>query len=195
MAAESASASPALHGRKEECGRLDHFLAEAHDGRSQVLVLRGDAGIGKSELLSYAVDRASGWQSRTAVGVEAEMELAYSGLHQLCSPFLDRLDRLPVPQRDALASIFGLAEGPAPAAFLVGLATLTLLADVAEQQPLLCVIDDAQWLDHGSAQIMGFVSRRLLAERIAVLVAARAGIGDHVLAGLPELRVEGLTDS
>ena len=114
------------------------------------------------------------------------MELAYSGLHQLCAPMLDHLDRLPVPQRDALATVFGLSAGPAPDRFLVGLATLTLFAEVAEQQPLVCIVDDAQWLDHASAQILGFVARRLLAERIALVCAARTGVGDDVLAGLPD---------
>ena len=123
------------------------------------------------------------------------MELAYNGLHQLCAPMLDRLDRLPPPQRTALATVFGLSEGPAPDRFLVGLATLTLFADVAEQQPLVCIVDDAQWLDQASAQILAFVARRLLAERVAIVCAARTGIGDEVLAGLPELSVGGLGDS
>jgi hypothetical protein len=123
------------------------------------------------------------------------MELAYAGLHQLCAPMLDQLGRLPVPQRDALATVFGRSAGAAPDRFLVGLATLTLFAEVAEQQPLACLVDDAQWLDHASAQILGFVARRLLAERIAVVCAARTGAGDDVLAGLPELSVRGLGDS
>src|SRR5262245_65635175 len=123
------------------------------------------------------------------------MELAYSGLHQLCAPMLDQLDRLPVPQRDALATVFGRSAGPAPDRFLVGLATLTLFAEIAEDQPLVCIVDDAQWLDQASAQILGFVGRRLLAERIALLCAARTGVGDDVLAGLPELPIEGLGDS
>ena len=150
-------------------------------------MLRGEAGVGKSALLDYLSDRVAGWHVARAVGVESEMELAYSGLHQLCAPMLDHLDRLPAPQRDALATVFGLSAGPAPDRFLVGLATLTLFAEVAEQQPLVCIVDDAQWLDHASAQILGFVARRLLAERIAIVCAARTGIGDDVLAGLPEL--------
>ena len=123
------------------------------------------------------------------------MELAYSGLHQLCEPMLDHLDALPGPQRDVLANVFGLSSGPAPDRFLVGLATLTLFADVAEQQPLVCIVDDVQWLDYTSAQILGFVGRRLLAERVALVCAARTGIGDDVLAGLPQLAVGGLGDS
>jgi len=123
------------------------------------------------------------------------MELVYSGLHQLCAPMLDHLDRLPAPQRDALATVFGRSVGPVPGRFLVGLATLTLVAEVAEQQPLVCLVDDGQWLDHASAQVLGFVARRLLAEPIAVVCAARTGAGDDVLAGLPELPVPALGDS
>ncbi len=151
--------------------------------------------MGKSALLGYLSDRAAGWHVARAVGVESEMELAYAGLHQLCAPMLDQLGRLPVPQRDALATVFGRSAGAAPDRFLVGLATLTLFAEVAEQQPLACLVDDAQWLDHASAQILGFVAWRLLAERIAVVCAARTGAGDDVLAGLPELSVRGLGDS
>jgi DNA-binding CsgD family transcriptional regulator len=164
-------------------------------GRSSVLVLRGEAGIGKSALLGYAADGAEGMFLARTVGVESEMELAFSGLHQLCAPMLGHLDRLPPPQRSALAAVFGLSDGPAPDRFLVGLATLTLLAEVAEQQPLVCLVEDAQWLDDVSAQILAFVARRLLAERIAIVAAARTGIGDTVLAGLPELQVGGLGDS
>jgi DNA-binding CsgD family transcriptional regulator len=167
-------------------------LADALAGRSRVTVLRGDAGVGKSALLGYLSDRGAGWHVARAAGVESEMELAYAGLHQLCAPMLDHLDWLPAPQRDALATVFGRSAGAAPDRFLVGLATLTLFAEVAEQQPLLCVVDDAQWLDHASAQILGFVARRLLAERIAIVCAARTGAGDDVLAGLPELSIRGL---
>ena len=152
-------------------------------------MLRGEAGVGKSALLGYLSGRVAGWHVARAAGVESEMELAYAGLHQLCAPMLDHLDRLPAPQRDALATVFGRSAGAAPDRFLVGLATLTLFAEVAEQQPLACVVDDAQWLDHASAQILGFVARRLLAERIAVVCAARTGVGDDVLAGLPELSI------
>jgi DNA-binding CsgD family transcriptional regulator len=156
--------------------------------------LRGEAGVGKSALLGYLADRVDGWQVARAVGVESEMELAYAGLHQLCAHMLDHLNRLPVPQRDALAVVFGQSVGPAPDRFLVGLATLTLLAEVAEEQPLVCLVEDAQWLDQASAQVLGFVARRLLAERIALICAARTGIGDDVLAGLPELPIGGLGD-
>ena len=170
-------------------------MADALAARSRVTVLRGEAGVGKSALLDYLSDRVVGWHVARAVGVESEMELAYGGLHQLCAPMLDHLDRLPAPQRDALATVFGRSAGAAPDRFLVGLATLTLFAEVAEQQPLACIVDDGQWLDRASAQILGFVARRLLAERIAVVCAARAGIGDDVLAGLPEFPVRGLGDS
>src|SRR5271165_4594775 len=186
---------PTLLGRRSECEELDRLVADALAGRSRVTVLRGEAGVGKSALLDYLSGQVTGWHVARAVGVESEMELAYAGLHQLCAPMLDHLDRLPAPQRDALATVFGRSAGPAPDRFLVGLATLTLFAEVAEQQPLVCIVDDAQWLDRASAQILGFVARRLLAERIAVVCAARTGIGDDVLAGLPELPIRGLGDS
>jgi DNA-binding CsgD family transcriptional regulator len=157
-------------------------------------VVRGEAGVGKSALLNYLSGKVDGWHVARAAGVESEMELAYSGLHQLCAPMLDHLERLPVPQREALATVFGRSSGPAPDRFLVGLATLSLFAEIAERQPLVCIVDDAQWLDEASAQILGFVSRRLLAERVAVVCAARSGTGDDVLAGLPELRIGGLGD-
>jgi DNA-binding CsgD family transcriptional regulator len=191
-----------LVARHDECEALDQLVADVLAGASRVLVLRGDAGVGKSALLGYLSDRiasAAGrggaWRVASAVGVESEMELAYSGLHQLCAPLLDHLDELPPPQRDALATVFGLSAGPAPDRFLVGLATLTLVAQGAEQQPLACIIDDAQWLDQASAQIVSFVARRLLAERVALVCAARAGIGDGALTGLPALPIGGLQDS
>ncbi|MFL6046796.1 MAG: helix-turn-helix transcriptional regulator [Propionibacteriaceae bacterium] len=186
---------PRLLGRKSECEALDRLLSDAISGTSRVMVLRGDAGVGKSALLAYVSDRAADWRVATAVGVESEMELAYSGLHQLCGPMLDHLDRLPAPQREALATVFGLSAGPAPDRFLVGLASLTLFAEVAEEQPLLCIVDDAQWLDSASAQIIGFVGRRLLAERIALVCSARTGMGNDVLPGLPDLSIDGLGES
>jgi DNA-binding CsgD family transcriptional regulator len=194
MPAEAGSGSVRLIGRRAECEALDRLLSDTLAGQSRVAVLRGEAGVGKSALLGYLSENLEGWHVATAVGVESEMELAYSGLHQLCARWLDDLDRLPVPQRDALETVFGRSAGPAPDRFLVGLATLTLLADAAEQQPLVCIVDDAHWLDRASAQIVGFVARRLLAERIALVCAARTGIGDDVLTGLPELPVHGLDD-
>ena len=184
-----------LLGRRSEREGLDRLLADALAGRSRVTVLRGEAGVGKSALLGHLSDLVPGWHVARAAGVESEMELAYAGLHQLCGPMLGNLGRLPAPQRDALATVFGRATGPPPDRFLVGLATLTLFAEVAEQQPLVCLIDDAQWLDQATAQILGFVARRLLAERIAIVCAARPGDGDDVLTGLPELVIRGLGDS
>jgi DNA-binding CsgD family transcriptional regulator len=184
-----------LLGREAECELIDRLIARAVIGRSGVVVLRGEAGIGKSALLGYACERAEGALLTRAVGVESEMELAYNGLHQLCVPMLDQLQRLPPPQLRALATVFGLMEGSAPNKFLVGLATLTLFAEVAEHQPLVCIVDDAQWFDQVSLQILGFVARRLFAERAAIVCAARSGIGDEILAGLPVLSVRGLGDS
>jgi len=184
-----------LLGRRSEREALDRIVTDALAGQSRVIVVRGEAGIGKSALLGHLLEKVAGWHVATAVGVESEMELAYSGLHQLCGPMLDHLDRLPTPQREALATVFGQSSGPAPDRFLVGLAALTLFAEIAEEQPLVCIIDDAQWLDRASAQILGFVARRLLAERIALVCATRSDWGDKALAGLPELSVDGLGDS
>jgi DNA-binding CsgD family transcriptional regulator len=184
-----------LLGRRAECEALDRLLTDALAGRSGVVVLRGEAGIGKSALLGYLSERVAGWRVAKAVGVESELELAYGSLHQICAPMLDQLERLPDPQREALSTVFGLSAGAAPDRFLVGLATLTLLAEVADQQPLVCIVDDAHWLDQASEQILAFVARRLLAERIAIVCATRTGIGDHILAGLPQLSISGLGDS
>ena len=195
VSAGSGTDGPRLLGRRHECEVLDRVVSDVLGGRSRLIVVRGEAGVGKSALLSYLSARADECHVASAVGVESEMELAYSGLHQLCKPMLDHLDALPGPQRDVLANVFGLSSGPAPDRFLVGLATLTLFADVAEQQPLVCIVDDVQWLDYTSVQILGFVGRRLLAERVALVCAARTGIGDDVLAGLPQMAVGGLGDS
>ena len=181
-----------LVGREAECHALDALATDALAGRSGVLVLRGDPGAGKTALLSYVSHTVRAWHVARATGIESELELAYSGLHQLCYPMLEHLDRLPTPQRDALETVFGRSGGDAPDRFLVGLATLTLFAEIAEQEPLACIIDDAHWLDDASAQILSFVARRLLAERVVVICAARVGVGDHLLAGLPELHVAGL---
>jgi hypothetical protein len=195
VAADAQLSAGKLIGRRSESEALGQLLAEVLDGTSRVIVLRGEAGVGKSALLRHLSDRAGGCRVARATGVESEMELAYGGLHQLCNSMLGHLERLPVPQRDALAKVFGLSTGSAPDRFLVGLATLTLLAEVAEEQPMMCIVDDAQWLDRASALILGFVGRRLLAERVGLVCAARSGIGDDVLAGLPELSVGGLNDS
>jgi hypothetical protein len=184
-----------LLGRRSECAALDRLLAEVLEGQSRVLVIRGEAGIGKSALLQYLSDRLDGWRVARAVAVETELEFPYSGLHQICATMLGGLERLPKPQREALSTVFGLTSGPVPNRFLVGLATLTLVAEVAEQQPLVCIVDDAHWLDQESAQILGFVARRFLAERIALVCAVRGGVGDHVLTGLPDMELGGLGDA
>jgi DNA-binding CsgD family transcriptional regulator len=183
-----------LLGRRSECETLDRLVRSVRSGQSRVLVLRGEAGIGKTALLEYCVERASGSRIARAAGVESEMELPFAGLHQLCAPMLDGLDGLPGPQQDALRVAFGLQEGATPDPFFVALAVLSLLAEAAEARPLVCVIDDAQWLDRGSAQALAFVARRLLAERIAMVFAVREPSEGDVLAGLPELVVEGLAD-
>jgi AAA ATPase-like protein len=184
---------PGLSGRRRECDTLSELLVEARRGSSQVLVLRGDAGIGKTALLDVLVERAAGGRIARAVGVESEMDLAYAGLHQLCVPFLDRLRALPPPQRDALGTAFGLRAGNAPDRFLVGLAVLTLLSEVAEREPLVCVIDDAQWLDSSSAQTLEFVARRLGTEPVVMVFAVRTADDEPGLVGLPELELRGLS--
>ena len=162
-----------LHDRRIEREALVGLLAAVRGGQSRVLVVCGEAGVGKTALLEYAIGSASGFRVVRAVGVESEMELAFAALQQLCAPILDRLDRLPAPQRDALGVAFGLRAGDAPDRFLVGLAVLSLLAEVAEERPLVCVVDDAQWLDRASAQALVFVARRLLAESVALLLVTR----------------------
>jgi DNA-binding CsgD family transcriptional regulator len=184
--------SSALLGRRVECDSLDRQLAIIRSGHSSVLVLRGEPGIGKTALLEYVAERASGCRVARAAGVQSEMELAFAGLHQLCASSLDRIDRLADPQRAALATAFGLSSGAAPNPFLVGLATLSLFTEVAEEEPLVCVVDDAQWLDRASRQALGFVGRRLFAEPIALTFTTREQTEDF--ARLPELVVEGLDD-
>jgi DNA-binding CsgD family transcriptional regulator len=182
--------SPALRGRAAECALLDGLLGDIRRGESQSLVLRGEAGIGKTALLEYLIASASDMTVVRAVGVESEMELAYASLHQLCAPLLDQLPRLPAPQRQALDIVFGLSSGAAPDRFLVGLAVLSLLSETAEQRPLLCVVDDAQWLDRTSALTLAFVSRRLLAEPVGIVFSAREP--GQELHRLPELEVHGV---
>src|SRR3954451_11057742 len=182
-----------LRGRSSECASLDALLAGVRAGHSAVLVLRGEAGVGKTALLRHLAGRATGCRIARAAGVEAEMELPFSGLHQLCAPLLGSLERLPEPQRDALATAFGLSAGEPPDRFLVGLAVLGLLSDAAEAEPLLCLVDDAQWLDRVSAQTLAFVARRLHAERVALVFALRDTGDEHELAGIPELAISGLS--
>src|SRR5262245_4305248 len=187
--------APRLRGRRAECGALDRVVEEVRAGRSSVLVVRGEPGVGKSVLLDYLVDRASGCRVARAGGVESEMELPLAGLQQLVGAWmLERVDHLPPPQQLALRQAFGLSEGPAPDRFLLGLAGLSLLSNAAEQRPLVCVIDDVQWLDRESAQVLSFVARRLEAEPVAMVFAVREPCDVQELGGLPELVVDGLAD-
>jgi DNA-binding CsgD family transcriptional regulator len=179
-----------LMDRLEERNTLDRLVDAVRVGESRVLVVRGEPGVGKTALLDYVSSRAAGCRVARAVGVQSEMELAFAGLHQLCAPMLDHLEALPVPQREALRTAFGISAGPAPDRFLVGLAMLGLLSEVAGEQPLVCLVDDVRWLDRASAQVLGFVARRLAAEPVALIFAARAP-GEE-LTGLPELLVAGL---
>jgi len=181
-----------LLGRRTECEALERLLDDVRAGRSGALVIRGEPGVGKTALLQFALESGSDLRVARAVGVESEMELAYAALHQLCAPMLDRLEGLPAPQRDALRTVFGLTAGGAPDRFLVGLAALGLLSEVAEEQPLLCVVDDAQWLDRASAQALAFVARRLLAESVGLVFATREP--SEEFGRLPELVVGGLRD-
>src|SRR6201999_2094082 len=155
-----------MRGRDRECAVLDELIGHVRRGEGRSLVVRGEAGIGKTALLQYLVDAAAETTVVLAAGVESEMELAYAGLHQVCAPVLDRLERLPPPQRQALEIVFGTSAGPPPDRFLVGLGVLSLFSDVADRRPLLCVVDDAQWLDQASALTLALVARRLLAEPI-----------------------------
>ena len=183
-----------LRGRNEQCRLIDALIAEARSGRSRVMVLRGEPGIGKSALMQYAAETGPDFHVARADGVESEMELPYAAVHQLCRPMLDHLDRLPEPQAAALRIAFGLRAGPPPDRFLVSLAVLSLLSGQAESQPLLCLIDDAQWLDQASAQTLAFVARRLYGESVAFLVGIRDGDETDPFAGLPEVNLTGLAD-
>ncbi len=197
----TAPAPPRLFGRTGELEILGQLIASVRSGQSAVLVLRGEPGIGKTELLRYLIAAAAGFTVVRGTGVESEMELAFAGLHQLCAPMLGRLGSLAEPQRRALSVAFGLASGDSPDRFMVALAALSLMAETSEERPLLCVVDDAQWLDQASGQVLGFVGRRLLAESIALVFAARTpprepqGVTppDH-LAALSELRLGGLAE-
>jgi DNA-binding CsgD family transcriptional regulator len=182
----------ALLGREREREALDRLLDGGRAGRGGVLVVHGEPGIGKTALLECAVETGREFRVASICGVESEMELAFAALQQLCCPYLELMEHLPEAQRDALAVAFGLGVGPTPNPFLVGLAVLGLLAEVAEEQPLLCVVDDAQWLDSASARALAFVSRRLLEEKITLLFATRE-LGEE-LGGVPDLEVRGLCD-
>jgi DNA-binding CsgD family transcriptional regulator len=184
--------SAPLTGRHAELSLLDGLVEAVRAGESRVLVVHGEPGVGKTALLDHLAARASGYRVARAAGVQSEMELAFAGLHQLCAPMLNHLGAIPAPQRDAARIAFGLSAGPAPDRFLVGLATLSLLSQVAGERPLFCVVDDQQWLDQASAQALGFVARRLAAEPVGLVFATR--VPGEELAGLPELAVAGLAE-
>jgi DNA-binding CsgD family transcriptional regulator len=179
-----------LVGRAAECRMIESLLKDTRAGSSRALVVRGEPGVGKTALLDHAIASASGFQLARSTGVESEMELAFAGLHQLCAPLLNRLGLLPGPQREAISTAFGLSDGKPPDRFLIGLALLGLLTETSEHTPLLCVVDDSQWLDRSSAHALAFVARRLMADRVFMLFATRHSTED--LHGLPELVVEGL---
>lgn len=180
--------------REGECRLLDELLAAVRAGGSRALVLHGDAGVGKTALLEYLSGRAydAGCQVLSSAGAESEMEIVFASLHQLCTPLLDRVDTIPEPQQVALATAFGRTSGPVPDRFLVGLAVLSLLAEGAADTPLVCRVDDFQWLDSASAQVLAFVARRLGSESVAMVFGARVMTAE--MAGLPKLLIEGLPD-
>jgi DNA-binding CsgD family transcriptional regulator len=169
---------------------LDRLLADVLGGESRVLVVHGEPGVGKTALLDYVAGHAVGCRVTRAGGVESEMELAYAALHQLCAPMLDRLGHLPAPQRDGLRTAFGLSVGAAPDRLLIGLAVLSMFSDVADERPLICLIDDLQWLDRASAQVIAFVARRLVAESVGLIVATRAP--DPEMSTLAKMHLAGL---
>jgi DNA-binding CsgD family transcriptional regulator len=191
----SGTVAPALRGRLNECDALDRLLAQVRAGQSQVLVVQGEPGIGKSALLDYLAATASGCRIDRAAGHEYEMELAYAGLHQLCASSLHLLERLPEPQREALSAAFGLSSAPPPDRFVVGLGVLGLLSEMTEEQPVLWVIDDAQWLDKASATTLAFVAHRLLAEPVGLIFALRESTNVPELDDFPSLTISGLADA
>jgi predicted ATPase len=180
-----------LRGRSNECEALDRLLASVQEGHSRVLVMRGDAGVGKTALLSYLAARASDFRIVRAAGAESEMELAFAGVHQLCVPLLGRLPPLPAPQRDAIGTRSASALGQHRISFWL----VWALSDVAGDGPLACLVDDAQWLDQASAQVLGFVARRLLAEPVAMVFAERNKIEDTELRSVPVMALQGLSDA
>jgi DNA-binding CsgD family transcriptional regulator len=181
-----------LGGRRDELSVLGGLIDAVRAGESRVLVVHGEPGVGKTALLDYLAGQARGCRVARVAGVQSEMELAFAGLHQLCAPMLDRLERLPVPQQDALRAAFGLVAGPPPDRFFVGLAALSLLSEEAGERPLVCLIDEEQWLDQASARALGFTARRLGGAPVGLVFAARDPGAE--LAGLPELEVDGLAD-
>ncbi len=186
-----------LLDRRSECEELDRLVGDLRTGRSRALVLSGDVGIGKTALLDYALDLAAGCRTIRTAGVEAERELAFAALHQLCTPMLSELHALPPLQRDALRTALGLGGGNASDRFMLGLAALGLFSEVAVDRPLLLLLDDAQWLDRASAQVLGVAARRLGTESVGIVLAARTTPEETSwpeLAGLPEVRIAGLPD-
>ena len=169
------SGAAPLAGRRDELSVLGGLVDAVREGESRVLVVRGEPGVGKTTLLEHVAGQELRCQVARAAGAESETELAFAGLHQLCAPMLERAERLPLPQQDALRTAFGLVTGPPPDRFIVGLAALNLLSEVAGERPLICLIDDEQWLDHASAQALGFVARRLDAESVGLIFAANSG--------------------
>ncbi len=190
----AAPGMPAFRGRARERHAVDGLLDRVRGGGSAVLVIRGEAGIGKTSLMRHCARQAAGCRLVQVDGVESEMKLPFAALHQLCRPMLSCLAALPEPQQRALQVAFGLAAEPAPDRFVVGLAVLSLLAAFAVARPLVCLIDDAQWLDEASSQVIGFVGRRLLAEPVGLLFAVREASDERLYPGLPALTIEGLTD-
>jgi DNA-binding CsgD family transcriptional regulator len=184
--------SSPLLGRDAECREVEQLVDDVRAGHSRALVIRGEPGVGKSALLEHLVGKADRCRVIRAAGVQAEAELAFAGLHQLCTPLLDRLDRIAVPQRDALSTAFGLRIGRAPDSFLVGLAVLSLLSETASERPVICIVDDAQWLDRASAQTLGVVGRRLAAESVALVFGLRDSAKQQPFAGLPQVALSGL---
>ena len=185
---------PGFRGRTSECQVLDGLLDKVRSGQSAALVIRGEAGVGKTALLQYAAGQASGFRTVQLAGVEAEMELPFAGLHQLCVAMVCHLPVLPGPQQDALRVAFGLSFGDAPDPFLVGLGTLSLLCEAAAERPLVCFVDDAQWLDAATRQVLGFVARRLLAESVGIVFGVREPTDERELVRLPELLLTGLSE-
>ncbi|MCW2546127.1 MAG: family ATPase, partial [Mycobacterium sp.] len=193
VAGSTNTTHPDLLGRMEEREWLADLVRRTREGHGGAVVLRGEAGIGKSALLEDLADKAQDCCICRAVGVESEKELAYAGLQQLCGPVIDRLADLSTLHRNSLEQVFGLSSGSPPDRFVVGMAVLDLVAMVAEGQPLMWLVDDAQWLDRSSIQAIGFASRRLLAERLVIVIAARDDGEDGDLAGIPEIRLGGLS--
>src|SRR6185437_10052827 len=181
-----------LLGRRRECAALDRFVEAVRAGQGRALLMVGEPGAGKTALLRYVAAHAAECQVLRTAGVQAEMELPFAGLHQLCVPLLDRLDRLPGPQRQALGTAFGLTAGVAPDRLLVGLAVLSLLTEAGGERPLLCLVDDLQWLDHASTQALAIAARRLFADSVGMVFVTREQAPGAVLVGLAELPVSGL---